>query len=180
MTLSTLLESAARLCASDHAWLLRRQGECFSWLASYGHATEIHTRIRDYFSTRAIPLDRGSIVGQTMLEAKTVQVSDVLADPQYALIDLQNIAGYRAALGVPLLREGHVVGAIFLARAVPQPFTDRQIELIETFADQAVIAKMGCGSRRSKTQIDQNGYSAKFAVLHNAAQTAMMRSVEPG
>jgi GAF domain-containing protein len=137
---NTLLESAARLCASDHAWLLRRQGECFSWLASYGHATEIHTRIRDYFSTRAIPLDRGSIVGQTMLEAKTVQVSDVLADPQYALIDLQNIAGYRAALGVPLLREGYVVGAIFLARAVPQPFTDKQIELIETFADQAVIA----------------------------------------
>jgi GAF domain-containing protein len=137
---NTLLESAARLCASDHAWLLRRQGECFSWLASYGHATEIHTRIRDYFSTRDIPLDRSSIVGRTMLEAKTVQVSDVLADPQYALSDLQNIAGYRAALGVPLLREGYVVGAIFLARAVPQPFTYKQVELIETFADQAVIA----------------------------------------
>jgi len=75
-----------------------------------------------------------------MLEAKTVQVSDVLADPEYALSDLQKIGGYRGALGVPLLREGHVMGAIFLARTVPQPFSDKQIELIESFADQAVIA----------------------------------------
>ena len=75
-----------------------------------------------------------------MLEAKTVHVSDVLLDKEYALSDLQKIGGYRAALGVPLLREEDVVGAIFLARTVPQPFTDKQVELIETFADQAVIA----------------------------------------
>jgi GAF domain-containing protein/anti-sigma regulatory factor (Ser/Thr protein kinase) len=138
---NTLLESAARLCAADHAWLVRRHGEYFSWLASYGHATEVHARIRDYFNARqALPVDRGSIVGRTMLEAKTVQVSDVLADPDYALNDLQKIGGYRGALGVPLLREGDVMGAIFLARTVPQPFSDKQIELVESFADQAVIA----------------------------------------
>jgi GAF domain-containing protein len=138
---NALLESAARLCAADHAWLVRRQGEYFSWLASYGHATQVHARIREYFNARrALPVNRGSIVGRTMLEAKTVQVSDVLADTEYALSDLQRIGGYRAALGVPLLREADVMGAIFLARTVPQPFTDRQIELIETFADQAVIA----------------------------------------
>jgi transcriptional regulator with GAF, ATPase, and Fis domain len=138
---NALLESAARLCAADHAWLVRRQGEYFSWLASYGHATQVHARIREYFNARrALPVNRGSIVGRAMLEAKTVQVSDVLADTEYALSDLQRIGGYRAALGVPLLREADVMGAIFLARTVPQPFTDRQIELIETFADQAVIA----------------------------------------
>jgi signal transduction histidine kinase len=138
---NALLESAARLCAADHAWLVRRQGEYFSWLASYGHATQVHARIRDYFNARrALPVNRGSIVGRTMLEAKTVQVSDVLVDTEYALSDLQKIGGYRAALGVPLLREADVMGAIFLARTVPQPFTDKQIELIETFADQAVIA----------------------------------------
>jgi two-component system, NtrC family, sensor kinase len=138
---NALLESAARLCAADHAWLVRRQGEYFSWLASYGHATQVHARIREYFNARrALPVNRGSIVGRAMLEAKTVQVSDVLVDTEYALSDLQRIGGYRAALGVPLLREADVMGAIFLARAVPQPFTDRQIELIETFADQAVIA----------------------------------------
>jgi GAF domain-containing protein len=138
---NTLLESAARLCAADHAWLVRRHGEYFSWLASYGHATEAHAQIRNYFNARqTLPADRGSIVGRSMLDAKTVQVSDVLADPEYALNDLQKIGGYRAALGVPLLRGGDVMGAIFLARTVPQPFSDKQIELIETFADQAVIA----------------------------------------
>jgi signal transduction histidine kinase len=138
---NALLESAARLCAADHAWLVRRQGEYFSWLASYGYATQVHARIRDYFNAqRALPVNRGSIVGRALLEAKTVQVSDVLADTEYALSDLQKIGGYRAALGVPLLREADVMGAIFLARTVPQPFTDKQIELIETFADQAVIA----------------------------------------
>jgi signal transduction histidine kinase len=138
---NTLLESAAELCAADHGWFVRRQGKYFSWLASYGHAPEVHARIRDYFNARqALPVDRGSIVGRTMLEAKTVHVADVLLDKEYALSDLQKIGSYRAALGVPLLREGNVVGAVFLARTVPQPFTDKQIELIETFADQAVIA----------------------------------------
>jgi signal transduction histidine kinase len=120
---------------------VRRQGTYFSWLASYGHAPEAHARIRDYFNARqALPVDRGSIVGRSMLDGTTVHVSDVLLDKEYALSDLQKIGGYRAALGVPLLRDGKVVGAIFLARTVPQPFTDKQIELIETFADQAVIA----------------------------------------
>jgi signal transduction histidine kinase/DNA-binding response OmpR family regulator len=138
---NTLLESAAQLCAADHGWFVRRKGKYFSWLASYGHAPEVHAQIRNYFNIRqALPVDRGSIVGRTMLEAKTVHVSDVLLDKEYALSDLQKIGGYRAALGVPLLRDGKVGGAMFLARTVPQPFTDKQIELIETFADQAVIA----------------------------------------
>jgi signal transduction histidine kinase len=85
-------------------------------------------------------VDRGTITGRTVLEAKTVHVSDVLADDEYTLGDVQKIAGYRAALGVPLLREGNVVGVIFLARSVPHPFRARQIELATTFADQAAIA----------------------------------------
>ena len=69
-----------------------------------------------------------------------VHVPDVLADPEYARLDAQKISGHRAALGVPLLREENVVGVIFVTRTVPQPFTDKQIELVKTFADQAVIA----------------------------------------
>src|SRR5262245_6979281 len=136
----TLLESAARLCEADHAWLLRSYGEYFCWVASYGHASEVHARIRDYYTARQMPVDRGTITGRTVLEAKTVHVSDVLADDEYTLGDVQKIAGYRAALGVPLLREGNVVGVIFLARSVPHPFSAKQIELATTFADQAVIA----------------------------------------
>src|SRR5262249_1727349 len=102
---------------------------------------EVHARIRDYYNTRQVlPVDRGSITGRTILEAKAVHVSDVLADPEYALGDVQRIGCYRAALGVPLLRDGNVVGVIFLARTVPQAFNAKQIELATTFADQAVIA----------------------------------------
>jgi signal transduction histidine kinase len=101
----------------------------------------VHARIRDYYNARQLlPVDRGSVTGRTILEAKAVDVSDVLADPEYALGDVQKIGGYRAALGVPLLREGNVVGVIFLARTVPQPFNTQQIDLATTFADQAVIA----------------------------------------
>jgi GAF domain-containing protein len=87
-----------------------------------------------------MPVDRGTITGRTVLEAKTIHVSDVLADDEYTLGDVQKIAGYRAALGAPLLREGNVVGVIFLARSMPRPFSAKQIELAATFADQAVIA----------------------------------------
>jgi len=136
----TLLESAAQLCEADHAWLFRSYGQYFCWVASYGHASDVHERIRDYYTARQMPVDRGTITGRTVLEAKTVHVSDVLADDQYTFGDVQKIAGYRAALGVPLLREGNVVGVIFLARSVPHPFRARQIELATTFADQAAIA----------------------------------------
>src|SRR4029077_12907313 len=100
----TLLESAAQLCEADHAWLFRSYGQYFCWVASYGHASDVHKRIRDYYTARQMPVDRGTITGVTVLEAKTVHVSDVLADDEYTLGDVQKIAGYRAALGVPLLR----------------------------------------------------------------------------
>ena len=138
--LDTLVESVTRLCDADHAWLFQREGEYFRWVASYGHATEVHTRIRDYFSNRPVPVDRGSITGRAALEGRVVQVTDVLADPEYAWSEAQKIGGYRAALGVPLLRKEDIVGVIFVAKTAPRPFTKKQIELVTTFADQAVIA----------------------------------------
>ena len=74
------------------------------------------------------------------MEARAVHVPDVLADPEYTWSGAQKIGGYRAALGAPLLHKGTVVGVIFVAKTVPQPFTAKQIELVTTFADQAVIA----------------------------------------
>jgi GAF domain-containing protein/DNA-binding response OmpR family regulator len=138
--LDTLVESATRLCDADHAWLFQREGEFFRFVASFGHSTDVHARIRDYFMTLQVPVDRGSVTGRTALEAKVVHVPDVLADPEYTWSDAQRIGGYRAALGAPLLRKGNVVGVIFVAKTVPQPFTAKQIDLVTTFADQAVIA----------------------------------------
>ena len=137
--LDTLLQSATRLCDAEHAWLFHREGEHLSWLASYGHAAEVHARIRERFKT-PVPVDRGSIIGRTVMEGRVVHVPDVLADPEYKYSDVQRIGGYRAALGVPLLRDGNVTGVIFVAKPLPQPFSPKQIELVATFADQALIA----------------------------------------
>jgi hypothetical protein len=108
--LDTLVESAVRLCDADHAWLFQREGEFFRWVASYGHATDVHERIRDYFRTLPVPVDRGSVTGRTALEAKVVQVPDVLADPEYTWSEAQKltqdlpIPGYQvvmAAVEIP-------------------------------------------------------------------------------
>ena len=138
--LDTLVESVTRLCDADHAWLFQREDKIFRWVASFGHRTDVHARIRDYFKPLQVPVDRGSVTGRTALEARVVHIPDVLSDPDYTWSEAQKIGGYRAALGVPLLRKGDVAGVIFVAKTVPQPFTAKQIELVTSFADQAVIA----------------------------------------
>ena len=134
--LDTLVESAARLCEAETSFLFRREGADFRWAAGYGHSTEY----LKYWKDRTVPADRGAAVGRAAAEGKIIHIPDVFEDPEYTSWDSQRAGGYRSVLGVPLLREGTPIGVLGLTRSKPRSFTDKQIELLTTFADQAVIA----------------------------------------
>jgi two-component system, NtrC family, sensor kinase len=134
--LETLTESAARLCEADMAAITRQDDKLYYYATTYGFPPELD----DYFKNVAHEPGQGSVIGRTILHRKTIHVPDVLADAEYTMAETAQKADLRTALGVPLLREGNPIGVILLARHAIQPFTDKQIELVETFADQAVIA----------------------------------------
>ncbi len=134
--LDTLIETAARLCAADIGVIRRRDGDSYQLAATFGYKPEWRTHSERYPGTPT----RGSIFGRTAIEGRTVHIPDVLRDPEWARADAQSMMGFRAALGVPLLREGNLIGIMAFQRFKPGNFTPKQIELVETFADQAVIA----------------------------------------
>ena len=134
--LDTLVQSAARLCEADGGFVFRREGTQFILAATYGVPSE-H---QNYMRQHPISPGRGTLIGRIALEQRPVHVPDVLADSEYTLIETHKLGGYRANLGVPLLREGKLIGAFSLCRSEARAFTEKQIELVTTFADQAVIA----------------------------------------
>jgi GAF domain-containing protein len=133
--LDTVAETAARLCSADTAGITIREGEVYRFVSGSAVDAEYWAALRQ----RTIVPGRDSIAGRVALEGRVVHIEDIRADPDYALPE-SVVAGIRANLGVPLLREGAVIGTIGLARKRAEPFTERQIELVRTFADQAVIA----------------------------------------
>jgi GAF domain-containing protein/anti-sigma regulatory factor (Ser/Thr protein kinase) len=134
--LDTLVEWAVRLCEAKDAVILLRKGELYHAVARYGFSSEY----QNYLVQHPRLPDRGSVTGRVALEGKVIHIHDVLADPEYTWHEAQKLGGFRTVLGVPLLREGSPVGVIAVSRMVVQPFTAKQIELVATFADQAVIA----------------------------------------
>ena len=136
VVLDTLVESAVRLCEDERGLVFRREGETYKSVAYYNYSPEF----RAFHESHPITPGRGTAVGRTALEGKTVQIVDILADPEYTFGEAQKLGGGRATLAVPLLREGAPIGALVLQRTEPRPYTRKQIELVETFADQAVIA----------------------------------------
>jgi signal transduction histidine kinase len=134
--LDTLVESAARLCEADMAQIMRPAEEGYYVAAKYGFSSEY----AEYHKALIAPAGRASLTGRVLLEGKAVQIPDVLADPEYRLTEPQKLGGYRTHLGVPLLREGSPIGVILVSRRMVRPFDNKHVELISTFADQAVIA----------------------------------------
>ena len=134
--LDTLVESAARLCDAHYAMIFRGEGDTFRLAANRGFAGEY----REWMQRQIIERRRDTLVGRTVLDRKMVHIPDAAIDPEYTWSESIKRGGFRTMLGVPLLREGTPIGVIALCRSNVSPFTDKQIELVTTFADQAVIA----------------------------------------
>jgi signal transduction histidine kinase len=114
----------------------REKDAAYQQVASYGQSPELQS----FMDHHPIPAGRGSVVGRAVTEGRIIHIHDVLADPDYKMVGAAKIGGIRTMLGVPLLREGTPIGVIALQRRAMRPFTEKQIELVTTFADQAVIA----------------------------------------
>jgi GAF domain-containing protein len=136
MVLQTLVESAARFCNADKANVIRERNGAFYSAESYGFSQDLV----DYLKNIPIEAERGSASGRALLEGRVVHIADVKADPEYTLVEGQRLGDYRTILSVPMLREGVPIGVLTLLRSEIRPFTDKQIELVTTFADQAAIA----------------------------------------
>src|SRR6202022_932894 len=134
--LQALVESAARLCDANTAIICRPKGEAYEIVA--GHS--VSPDFSEYMQSHPIPIGPGTVTGRTALEGRAIHVHDVLADPNYNLSEAQRIGGYRTTLGVPLLREGIAIGVMAMNRLTVRPSPDNKMELLTTFADQAVIA----------------------------------------
>jgi signal transduction histidine kinase len=135
--LDTLIENAVRLCEADTGAISRLDGDGYRIAASIGGTLEDKAMIEADPVRR---IERGSITGRVALERRAIHTLDLLDDPEYTHLGIARRLGNRTSLGVPLLRNGEPIGVIVLARTTVRPFTDKQIELVTTFADQAVIA----------------------------------------
>jgi GAF domain-containing protein len=135
--LDTLVESAVRLCEADIGHIARpKEGGFFQTQATFGMSTEL----KDELERTPFKPGRGSVISRALLERTTVQVLDAQTDPEYKLSKAQKFGGYRTIIAAPLLREGGLIGVFGLGRCSVRPFSNKQIELLTTFADQAVIA----------------------------------------
>jgi GAF domain-containing protein len=134
--LQTLVESAARLCDADKSIITREKDGILYRAAAYGFSREF----MDYVRGTPIKAERGSAQGRAILEGRVIHIADVKADPDYTFTDYQKLGNFRTVLAVPMLREGNPSGVVALTRTEVRPFTDKQIELAATFADQAAIA----------------------------------------
>ena len=138
--LDTLVELAARSCEADIGTIASpTEGGVFQTRATFGFSTELKDELGH---TRFKP-GRESVIGRALFERAVVHILDAQTDPEYKLSKAQKVGGYRTMVGVPLLRQGAPIGVFGLARYLVRPFTDKQIALVTSFADQAVIAIEG-------------------------------------
>jgi signal transduction histidine kinase/putative methionine-R-sulfoxide reductase with GAF domain len=134
--LETLVETAARICRAESGFIFRLHDGRYRMVASFG----IPAEYKDFQARNPIAPGRGTLAGRAALERRAVHIEDAAADPEYTRVEAVELGRQRTMLGAPLVREDALIGVITLARSRVEPFTEKQIELVSTFADQAVIA----------------------------------------
>jgi adenylate cyclase len=166
----TVIDRAVRLCRADTGNIARHDKDDEYRISAFTSMTPEYERL---VRERIYKPERGSIVGRTLLERRVVHIRDVLEDADYALPELQKLAGYRTALGVPMMRDGEPIGAIAVARDEVRPFSDPEIRLIETFADFVVIAI-------ENVRLFQTVERQRMELARYAPQAASLLSTEEG
>jgi two-component system NtrC family sensor kinase len=134
--LDTLVETVARLCRADQASMFRRHDDIFQIVAARGLSEDA----KEFILAQPPTADRGTMCGRVASERHAVHIPDLFQDPEFTYRAASKLAGARTMLGIPLLREDALIGVFIIARTRVEPFTDKEIELVTTFADQAVIA----------------------------------------
>ena len=178
--LDTLTEAAARLCGADRGLIQRREGHRYIIASTYAISDEFKERV----AARVVAVDRDSIVGRVAHDRNTLHIPDVLADPEWERSELVRLGDFRSAIGVSLLRDGDIIGVLVLYRREVLPFTEKQIEPVETFADQAVIAIENIrvfeevqARKRDLTALGEVGVSSTLD-LKTVLKTIIDRAVE--
>ncbi len=180
--LDTLMSTATRLTDADVAVAYTREGDAYRAAATCSMSPEYEA----YFRGRLVTMNRGNVAGRTVLEGQIVHITDISKDPDYTSTPAITLARVRTALGVPLLREGETIGVIVLGRHRVEPFTDRQIDLVSTFADQAVIAIENTrllGELRDRTaELAERNSAFAERIDHQAATIDVLKemSASPG
>jgi signal transduction histidine kinase len=167
MVFETLIQSAAQLCRAHKAVISILRDGAFQHTAAYGFETEYW----NYLRSLRMGVDAHSTIGRAALQGRIVHIDDVLADPDHKFAHAAKLGGFRTVLGVPLMREGTSIGALFLARPKIDPFSQSQIDLVSTFADQAVIA---IENGRLFDEIQEKSHQLEIASQHKSQFLANM------
>ena len=134
--LETVVESARKLCRADAGQVFLVDGDGYR----FAYGSGVTSAYREFIANNPVTLDRGTLAGRVALDRRATQITDVLADPEYALVDAQRAGGFRTVMGVPMLLDGDVVGVLSVWRTKVDPFSDHAVEVLTTFAAQAALA----------------------------------------
>jgi GAF domain-containing protein/CheY-like chemotaxis protein len=168
--LETLVENAARLAGAEGALIARSEGDAFRFLANYGASPEY----QEFWRRNVIRPGRGSAIGRAAVDRRTVHILDALADPEWEQHEAQRVGGYRSVLAVPMLRQDELTGLFFLWRTEVRAFTDKQIDLVATFADQAAIA---IENARLLTELQSRNADLTEALEQQTATSDILRVI---